>query len=234
MSEWWTYRLSDLILFSPDTYYRLFALYHHRIWPVQLVVLGLGAVALYAATRPARSPSSRGRVVCMLLAACWLWTGVMFHLLSYATINWAARYFGAGFLIQAGILAWCGVRGRFALERNHAAIALAALVAVAVAAPVIGVVSGREWDQVELAGLTPDPTAVATIILLGLSTPRLPKLALVIPLAWCLVGGLTLYALGSIEAWWTWASAIAAMCIGRIVRTKSARLHLDRNTDPIT
>jgi hypothetical protein len=229
MSEWWTYRVSDFILFSPDTYYRLFALYHHRTWPVQIVLLGLGAMALFVVTRPARSPSSRGRIVCIALAACWLWTGVMFHLVSYATINWAARYFGAAFVIQAGLLLWCGARGRFALERSHATVALMALVAVGIAAPTIGLLSGREWDQVELLGLTPDPTAVATIILLCLSARRLPTLVLVIPLAWCLVGGLTLYALGSLEAWSTWGFGIAAMFIGHVARTRSDALHLDRN-----
>ena len=28
MSEWWTYRLSNFLLFSPRTYYRLFELYN--------------------------------------------------------------------------------------------------------------------------------------------------------------------------------------------------------------
>ena len=37
MSEWWTYSLSDFLLFSPRTYYRLFELYNVAIWPLQLV-----------------------------------------------------------------------------------------------------------------------------------------------------------------------------------------------------
>jgi hypothetical protein len=28
MSEWWSYRFSDLLMFSPETYYRLFELYN--------------------------------------------------------------------------------------------------------------------------------------------------------------------------------------------------------------
>ena len=35
MSEWWTYSLSDFLLFSPRTYYRLFELYNLAIWPTQ-------------------------------------------------------------------------------------------------------------------------------------------------------------------------------------------------------
>ena len=33
MSEWWTYHLSDFLLFAPRTYYRLFELYNAAIWP---------------------------------------------------------------------------------------------------------------------------------------------------------------------------------------------------------
>ena len=34
MSEWWTYTLSDFLLFSPRTYYRLFELHHRALWPL--------------------------------------------------------------------------------------------------------------------------------------------------------------------------------------------------------
>ena len=39
MSEWWTYSLSDFLLFSPRTYYRLLELYNLAIWPTQLAAL---------------------------------------------------------------------------------------------------------------------------------------------------------------------------------------------------
>src|SRR5215213_7179958 len=69
MSEWWTYSLSDFLLFSPRTYYRLFELYNLAIWPAQLLALALGVLIL-ALLRPGRV--WKGRVVATLLAACWL------------------------------------------------------------------------------------------------------------------------------------------------------------------
>ena len=42
MSEWWTYSLSDFLLFSPRTYYRLFELYNLAVWPAQIFTLALG------------------------------------------------------------------------------------------------------------------------------------------------------------------------------------------------
>ena len=54
MSEWWTYSLSDFLMFSPRTYYRLFELYNAAIWPAQLVAIALG-VAILRAVAPRRS-----------------------------------------------------------------------------------------------------------------------------------------------------------------------------------
>ena len=53
MSEWWTYRLSDFLLFSPRTWHRLFELYHAWLWPAQPLVLLLGAGLLFALWRGA-------------------------------------------------------------------------------------------------------------------------------------------------------------------------------------
>src|SRR5258707_15614550 len=48
MSEWWTYRLTSFLLFSPRTYYRLLELYNLAIWPAQLAgaAIGVAIVAL--------------------------------------------------------------------------------------------------------------------------------------------------------------------------------------------
>src|SRR5690606_2249043 len=84
MSDWWTYRLSDFLLFSPDTYRRLFELYNAGIWPIQMAAALLGLLALAAALR--RSP--REAAVLAILALCWAWVGWAFHLGHYQTINW--------------------------------------------------------------------------------------------------------------------------------------------------
>ena len=57
MSEWWTYELSDFLLFSPRTYYRLFELYNRDVWPAQILALALG-VAIVALWRRERAISA--------------------------------------------------------------------------------------------------------------------------------------------------------------------------------
>ena len=64
MSEWWTYRLSDFLMFAPRTYHRLFELHNAEVWPLQIVTIAAGLAALWLAWRGAG-----GRVVAAVLAA---------------------------------------------------------------------------------------------------------------------------------------------------------------------
>ena len=69
MTEWWTYRPSDFLLFSPRTYSRLFELYNAEVWPAHLLALGLG-LALWLAFWQRRAWAAHAG--CVLLAAAWL------------------------------------------------------------------------------------------------------------------------------------------------------------------
>jgi hypothetical protein len=219
MSEWLTYRLSDLLLFSPRTYYRMFELYHRQIWPIHLVLLAaVVAIALLLRGRH----EMRDRAIAGLLAVSWLWVGIVFHLGRYATINWAAKYFAALFVIQGLLLLWQGVvrqRLRLVPSRTPAGYAAFGLLFVAIVViPIAGRITERTWHQVEVFGVTPDPTAVATLALLWLSVPRAPRVLLVIPLLWCVIGGATLWALGSAEAWVLLLAGLLGLAGSRIFR----------------
>lgn len=224
MEDWLSYRLSDLLLFSPRTYYRMFELYHQEIWPAQLLAVAV-AVATLVLLR--RDDEWRGVAIAGLLAACWLWVAVMFHFRRYATINWAARYFGVLFLVQAALLVWLGVvRRRLAFGgRGDRATWLAPwlLVIAVVLPPLAGRAAGRAWNQVELVGLTPDATAVATLGALLLSSLRSPRTLAIVPLCWCVIGGATLWALDSAEA----AVPIGAGMIGLIALRRPSRRSID-------
>ena len=191
MSEWWTYRPSDFLLFAPRTYYRLFELYNQEVWPLHIVALAVGVTILVLMrARPACS----GRAVAALLAACWLWVAWAFHWQRFATINWAASYFAIGFVLQALLLVWVGVaRNRLLFDSTPSArarIGVAIFWFALIFQPLLGLMFGRQWLQLELFGVAPDPTALATIGLL-LASHRVPWLALPLPVLWCLIGGIT-------------------------------------------
>jgi hypothetical protein len=201
MSEWWSYRLSDFLLFSPRTYYRLFELYNEALWPAQLAAAAIGLAILVLLLRPA---PARSRAAAALLALCWLFVAIAFHLQRYATINWAAVWFAAGFALEAALLLAIGAIGGGLAPRAATGqarrIGVGFFLFALVLQPLIGPALGRAWPQIELFGLAPDPTAVATLGVALFATGRARWALLAVPLAWCLVGGATLWTMAAPDA----------------------------------
>jgi hypothetical protein len=219
MPEWWTYSLSDFLLFSPRTYYRIIERHNDAVWPAQLLTLGLGV--LIAGLLRARS-RWQGRLVAGILGLLWAWVAWAFVWSRYATINWAATYLVGLFAVEVALLVWLGViRGglRFHMRADATGIVggalfLLGLVGYTLFAPLVG----RGWAQAEVFGIAPDPTVAATlgVMLLVEGAPRWGLL--VAPVLWCLVAGATLVAMGSPEAWLVSAALLAvaaAIATGR-------------------
>ena len=190
----------------------MFELYHREIWPAQIAAIAL-AVALVVVLR--RDDAWRSRAIAALLAAVWLWVGVMFHVRRYSSINWAANYFGALFVVQAGLLTWIGVvRGRpivrGAREASSPHVWWLVLAAV-IAPPLLSRIAGRSLGQLDAFALTPDATAIGTIAALTLAPFGARRVLLLAPLAWCLIGGATLWAMGSPEAWMLIVAGVAGL-----------------------
>lgn len=200
MLEWWTYRPADLLMFSPETYYRLFELYNADVWPAQIIGLGAGFTIFVLMFR---GPRWRGHAIAALLAAAWLVVAWAYFLERYTSINLAAPYFAWGFFAQAVLTAVSGVlMGRLAFNdpRSLTAKAGVALFLLALLLqPLIGPLVGRAWFSVELFGLAPDPTVLATLGVL-VASDRVRWELLVIPVLWCAITGATLWTMGSPEA----------------------------------
>lgn len=165
MSEWWTYTLSDFLMFSPRTYWRLIERYNRDFWPLQLPLLAAGLAALWlAAARRAQA----FRWVAFALSAAWLWVGWAFLWQRYATINWAAQYVALAFAVQAALLLAAGVFCRPASRPTGAAVhGFGWLLAGAgLFYPLVGLAAGRPWVQAEVVGMAPEPTALLTLGLL--------------------------------------------------------------------
>lgn len=201
MSEWWTYTLSDFLMFSPRTYYRLFELYNLEVWPAHLVAAVAGIAALILVWRGGVGAS---RAIAAMLAVAWVWVAWAFLFSHYDAINWAGRYFAAGFLAEALLIgAWGVVAGRLALGPiGHAVdrVGFAVFLFALIGYPLIAPAAGRPWTQAEVFGLAPDPTAIATLGLLLTSRNGAVWLLGVLPGLWCAVSAATLWAMVSSEA----------------------------------
>jgi len=219
MSEWWTYTLSDFLLFSPSTYFRLFELYNAAIWPLQLAAVAVGVAVTALLFRGIGS-----RAVGAILAASWAWVAVAFLARRYATINWAAVYFAWAFGLEAALLAWTAFAGRIGAARPSfaARAGLALFAAAVVLSPLAAPLWRGGWRRAEVFGLTPDPTALGTLgALLALEVRRRWRL-MILPVIWCLVSGATLLAIKAPDAAVGPAAAVLASVFA-IRQTRSAR-----------
>lgn len=215
MSEWWTYRPADFLLFSPRVYWRMFELHNEALWPLHAATLAAGlAIALLALRRPQR----HGLWIALILAGLWAFVGWSFLWNRYAGINWAAAYVAPAFWLQALLLAAGGGTGGLAFDRRDAAARLGLLLAAAglVAYPLLPPLLGRPWTSAEVFGIAPDPTAIVTLGLLLAAGGRMAVLLLPIPVLWLLLSGLTLHTLGDAQAWAPLAAAGAALVLSTL------------------
>jgi hypothetical protein len=194
MSEWWTYNLSDFLMFSPEIYWRLMERYNRDVWPFQLVALVAGCVLLWLAAAP--RPGAQ-RIVAVVLSAAWLWTGWAFAWQRYAAINWAAQYLAGAFGVEALLLLIAAMLDRGGVaERVNPVARRAGLLAIAIGVfvyPVMGLLFGRPLVQSEVFGLMPDPTALTTLGLLLALRIRFRAWLAILPALSLIAGMLTLW-----------------------------------------
>jgi hypothetical protein len=184
-----------MLPFTAEILFSSFAQYNTALWPAHVVALALALAAVLLTLRPVRGGD---RAIAALLAVAWAWVGVGYHLMHFATLNFAAPLYAAFFVLQALLLAWTGVvRGRLTCRLRPDLFGWAGLVlalAALIAWPLADGLS-HGWQSVRLVGLAPAPTAVFTLGLLLLTAGRTPLHLTIIPLLWTLVAGATAWIL---------------------------------------
>ena len=223
MSEWWTYRPEDFLMFAPRTYWRLFELHNQAWWPAQVlaVVAGLVIVVGLWRSRPAALRWATG-----LLALCSAFVAWAFLWQRYAEINWAAAAFAWAVVAQAIGLLVLAARPSLVLAagRVRLRVGLGLLLWAVLVHPLLATATGRPWVQAEVFGLAPDPTAIGMlgVLLCADADTRAARVWLAVlragALAWCAVSAATLATMGSAQAW-VMAGAVvvagAALVFGR-------------------
>jgi hypothetical protein len=208
MSEWWSYRPQDLLLFSSRVYWRLFELHNAAFWPLHLAMLAIGFGLIFIALY---RPRTGAPWIAITLAALWAFVAWSFLWRRYATINWAMIYVAPAFGIQALMLAIGGLwRGALAFDRNDVAGRIGLLLALlgVVAYPLLPLLFGRPWSNTEMFGLAPDPTVIVTLGILLTARGGFTLLLLAIPILWLLLSGLTLRTMGDLQAWIPFSAAV--------------------------
>ncbi len=219
MTEWWTYRLSDFLMFTSGTYFRLFELSNRAWWPLQLVFVAAGLLTIYYVVH--RGSPVVTAAASMLYGFVWGWVAWEFHWQRYTPVMLAGPYFAGIFLLQ-GVAMAIGGRVLCAPQtRTPAEFQLAWVLMVfgLVVQPLAGLLFGRPLAQAQLFGLAPDPTVTVTIGFLFLV--RASWSLFILPLLWCLITTATLSTLEVPDAWVM--LVIALVTIGGLTYRRFAR-----------
>jgi hypothetical protein len=201
MSEWWSYRPEDFLLFSPRVYWRLLELQNLALWPLHLLTLAAAAAILFLLLR---ERPGHGRWIALMLAAVWILVGWSFLWNRYATINWAIDYVVPLFALQAVLLLINGTAlGGLEFNRRDIAGGTGLLLAAVglIAYPLLPALFGHSWSATEIFGIAPDPSVIATLGFLLTARGRFRPLLLPIPLLWLLLSAATLGTMGDAQAW---------------------------------
>lgn len=189
MTEWWTYRLTNFLMFSPDVYWRLVQRFNEAWWPAQ--VLGIAAVLVL----PWLVWQGRTRSALVLLALAWAWTGWAWHWRHYAEIFIAAPAIAVACWVEAVLL--LGACALPARERRASTTADAIgwiLLAAAALYPLLAPMTAHAWSEAEIFGFLPEPTALASVGTLAASRgrPRWSRIVLaILPLLSLALGAAT-------------------------------------------
>ena len=203
--------------FTTQQFLEVFRAYNDAIGvaPLLLALLAFVIVGLAHSTH-----SWRHRAIAVLLAALWGWSGIVYHWGFFATVNPAARVFGALFVVQAVVLIVMGTvlrQWEFDPGRSNPSIIGWLLVMFALFGyPMLGWVLGHGYPAGPSFG-APCPT---TIFFLGMtawiSRGRL-AVAAAIPIVWAAIGTSAAFSLGIYEDLALGVSALA------VVATRAAR-----------
>ncbi|MGH1419771.1 MAG: DUF6064 family protein [Hyphomicrobiaceae bacterium] len=193
------YTIGDMLLFSSETYVRLFELYNADVWPLHILALALTSGLLAAIWFRSRITDHLARLSYVVLALCWLWVAYAFHLERYASINWAAKGFAALFAAEGFLLLAVARFGQpsslFGSVKNSARVGHGLFLVGVIAVPIISIFASDSWRSGQMFALTPDPTAIATLGILLFASGRRKYALMAIPLVWCAVSVATHWAM---------------------------------------
>lgn len=221
MSEWWSYRPADFLMFAPRIYWRLFESINAAVWPAQLLLVGAALAWLLWFVR--RGVEAAPRASAVALGLSWMFVAWAFLLQRFAPINWTADGFALGFALQGlGLLVLVG-RGPLQVSgyRWRRSVGLGLLLWALLGHPLLAGLAGRPWTQAEVFGLAPDPTAIGTLGWLLLLQGRRASARMLlrglwlVPLVWCAISAAMLGTMGAWQAWVPLAAAWMALVAAR-------------------
>lgn len=174
--------------FTSEEFLKVFEAYNQAIFPIQLILYLLALLIIYLCVK---KKNWSDKAISVILSFLWIWMGIVYHIIFFTAINKAAYFFGALFIFQGSLFLWKGVyqnKLKFNLTKNIYGFAgMALMVFALIIYPTIGYALGHIFPASPTFGL-PCPTTIFTFGLLLTLNGKYPKVILIIPFIWAIIG----------------------------------------------
>ncbi len=206
--------------FTTEQFLEVFRLYNETVWPLQIIFYFIAIYCLYAIFR---KTAFSDKLIFLFLVMIWLWMGIVYHIIFFASINTAAYLFGSLFILQALVFVYDGLienRLMFEFTGSIYNYAGAVLVVFGLAVyPVLGYLLGHRYPDSPTFGV-PCPTTIFTFGMLLFLKSRIPYLLAAIPFVWSLIGFTAAFTLDIYEDTGLLASGVITMTLIIIKNSK--------------
>ncbi len=179
------------IPFTRADFYGVFSAYNTAVWPMQLLLMALGVLAVVLLIRQ-RKNASVG--ISAILTFLWAWQALAYHLVFFTAINPLAYVFAAVFMVGAAVFFWQGVvRRRLNFTQTgitngwRARAGWSLMIFAVFIYPAWTYLTGHRYPAFPTFGL-PCPSTLFTIGLLTFLVKPYPRSPFVVPVLWCFVG----------------------------------------------
>lgn len=176
------------IPFTTEQFFEVIVNYNTSLFPAQLFILILGIIA---ALLIFSKRSLKNQLIGGLLGFIWIWTGIVYHISFFTTINKAAYGFGTIFILQ-GLFFFIETfsRKKLVFEFSSRFIDYLAYFFIwfgLVLYPILIYLIEGSVNQIITLGL-PCPTTILTFGFLMLTQKKLSKYLIIIPFIWAIIG----------------------------------------------
>ncbi len=194
MQDWLSYRLSDLILFSEQSYLRQFELYNQWLSPLQWLFYLYGVLFIIALFK---RQEKNLRILFLVSAVLWMVCSFGYLWQFYVAINWLVEYFIVLIVVQAILIIWLALYSSFSHKLKTGKLnyisALLLWTITLIAQPLIEYLSGRGLNQLSVFAGTADSLCYISIAFMLLL--RLPSIYFIPVALWLLFSSLTYMAM---------------------------------------
>lgn len=202
--------------FTTEQFFDVFRRYNEAVWPAQVALIAVGLLSVFAVYRAKVRRSWRWvQVALVLVAALWLWSGIVYHKHFFATLTLVGQTFGSFFIAEAGLLLIAAWGNGSTFERplpSSVAIGATLLAYALVIYPALGILLGHRYPAAPTFGV-PCPTTIFTFGIFCLLPASIPRFAMAVPVLWSAIGAYAAVGFGVREDLGLVVAAIATIVV---------------------